>query len=125
MKEEDNIFKKIGRENAFRVPDGYFDRLASEVMDKLPAEKGNTIRPNKPVVRARLKPWLYAAAMLVGVVLIIGVLIPMQKDANIGVAKAVANDTEVVSDQLIDVAIKGTMLDDYSLYVYLSDVNTE
>ena len=27
MKEEDNILKKVGKENAFRVPDGYFENL--------------------------------------------------------------------------------------------------
>ena len=30
MKEEDNILKKVGKENVFRVPDGYFENLTSE-----------------------------------------------------------------------------------------------
>ena len=29
MKEEDNILKKVGKENVFRVPDGYFENLTS------------------------------------------------------------------------------------------------
>ena len=38
-----------------------------------------------------------------------------------------ANDagTEVVSDEYIDVALDRSMLDDYSLYVYLSDATAE
>ena len=32
MKEEDNILKKVGKENVFRVPDGYFENLTSEAV---------------------------------------------------------------------------------------------
>ena len=39
MKEEDNILKKVGKENAFRVPDGYFENLTSEVMNRLPEKE--------------------------------------------------------------------------------------
>lgn len=39
MKEEDNILKKVGKENVFRVPDGYFENLTSEVMSRLPERK--------------------------------------------------------------------------------------
>ena len=34
-------------------------------------------------------------------------------------------DTEVISDEMIDVALDRAMLDDYSLYVYLSDASVE
>ncbi|GAA6460504.1 hypothetical protein K210099B7_21900 [Bacteroides xylanisolvens] len=34
-------------------------------------------------------------------------------------------DTEVVSDEMLDVALDRAMLDDYSLYVYLSDASVE
>ena len=36
MKEEDEILKKVGTGNVFKVPDGYFDIITSEVMNKLP-----------------------------------------------------------------------------------------
>ena len=39
MKEEDNILKKVGRENSFKVPEGYFENLTSEVMGKLPEKE--------------------------------------------------------------------------------------
>ena len=35
MKEEDTLLKKIGKEHSFKVPDGYFENLTSEVMNKL------------------------------------------------------------------------------------------
>ncbi len=42
MKEEDTLLKKLGKENSFKVPEGYFENLTSEVMNKLPEkEKSN------------------------------------------------------------------------------------
>jgi hypothetical protein len=38
---------------------------------------------------------------------------------------AMEADTEQVSDEMIDVALDRAMLDDYSLYVYLSDASVE
>ena len=39
MKEEDILLKKLGKENSFKVPDGYFENLTSEVMNKLPEKE--------------------------------------------------------------------------------------
>lgn len=39
MKEEDNILKKVGTENAFRVPEGYFENFTSELMNRLPEKE--------------------------------------------------------------------------------------
>ncbi len=39
MKEEDTLLKKIGKEHSFKVPDGYFENLTSEVMNKLPEKR--------------------------------------------------------------------------------------
>lgn len=39
MKEEDNILKKVGTENAFRVPEGYFENFTSELMNRLPERR--------------------------------------------------------------------------------------
>ena len=73
MKEEDKILKKIGTENPFRVPDGYFENLTSEVMNRLPEKEKLT-------------------------------------DFSLGYQKVI---------------IENSMLDDYSLYVYLADSDAE
>ena len=66
MKEEDILLKKLGKENSFKVPDGYFENLTSEVMNKLP-EKEKVVFKEEPVSTwTRLKPLLYMAAMFVG-----------------------------------------------------------
>ena len=125
MKEEDILLKKLGKENYFKVPDGYFENLTSEVMNKLP-EKEKVVFKEEPVSTwTRLKPLLYMAAMFVGAALIIWVASSDRKSvADIDVA-ATEIETEVISDEMIDMALDRAMLDDYSLYVYLSDASVE
>ena len=48
MKEEDTLLKKIGKEHSFKVPDGYFENLTSEVMNNLP-EKEIVVIKEEPV----------------------------------------------------------------------------
>ena len=125
MKEEDILLKKIGKEPSFKVPEGYFENLTSEVMNKLPEKEKVDFKEARTVTAwTRLKPLVYMAAMFIGAALIIKVASSDNKPLNEGVAVA-PTESEVVSDQLIDFAVDGTMMDDYSLYVYLSDVETE
>ena len=57
MNDEQYLRNRMGDRNPFRVPDGYFDSLAAEVMQKLP-ERQHVSR------FTRLRPWLYAAVFL-------------------------------------------------------------
>ena len=125
MREEDILLKKLGKEDSFKVPGGYFENLTSEVMNKLP-EKEKVVFKEEPVSTwTRLKPLLYMAAMFVGAALIIRVASSDRKSvADIDVA-ATEIETEVISDEMIDMALDRAMLDDYSLYVYLSDASVE
>ena len=52
MKEEDILLKKLGKEDSFKVPDGYFENLTSEVMNKLP-EKEKVVFKEEPVSTSR------------------------------------------------------------------------
>ena len=125
MKEEDILLKKLGKENSFKVPDGYFENLTSEVMNKLPEKEKVVFKEESVSTWTRLKPLLYMAAMFVGAALIIRVASSDRKSvADIDVA-ATEIETEVVSDEMIDMALDRAMLDDYSLYVYLSDASVE
>ena len=73
MKEEDILLKKLGKENSFKVPDGYFENLTSEVMNKLPEKEKVVFKEESVSTWTRLKPLLYLAAMFVGAALIIRV----------------------------------------------------
>ena len=65
MNEEQYLINKAGKENPFRVPEGYFDSLASQVMSRVDAE-GNKPQ-DMPMIEKKtktvwLRPVLYAAA---------------------------------------------------------------
>ena len=65
------------------------------------------------------------AAMFVGAALIIRVASTDHKPVTVDEVAVTEVDTEVISDEMIDVALDRAMLDDYSLYVYLSDAGVE
>lgn len=67
MNEEDKIRSKVGKGNPFRVPEGYFDSFASQLMDKLPERKASMAETPRPRFKA-MRPVLYAAACLLAAV---------------------------------------------------------
>ncbi len=125
MKEEDNILKKVGKENVFRVPDGYFENLTSEVMSRLPEKETPAFIKKEPTKWERVKPWLYMTAMFAGAALIIRVASADRAPATDQIAMDDTETTEVVSDEYISSVLDNSMLDDYSLYVYLTDASVE
>lgn len=125
MKEEDTLLKKLGMENSFKVPGGYFENLTSEVMNKLPEKEKVVFKEESVSTWTRLKPLFYMAAMFVGAALIIRVASTDHKPVTADDVAVTEVDTEVISDEMIDVALDRAMLDDYSLYVYLSDASVE
>lgn len=122
MKEEDNILRKAGTQNSFKVPEGYFENLTSEVMNALPEREKTTLEEKHITVWDKVKPWAYMAAMFIGAALIIRIASTNHEPASSEIVATEAVDTE---DQYINAALDGSMMDDYSLYVYLSDAGEE
>ena len=125
MKEEDTLLKKIGKDNSFKVPDGYFANLTSEVMNRLPAEETNTIAESPVSMWTKVKPLLYLAAMFVGAALIIRSFSVDNKPVPSADMAMGEEETEILSEEIIDYTLDRAMLDDYSLYVYLRDSDNE
>ena len=121
MKEEDKLQKMIGTENPFRVPEGYFENLTSEVMNKLPEKEKVTIVHNESTTWQKVRPWLYMTAMFIGAALIIRVASTDHKPA----VDRVAVEESETEMEYINMAVDNSMLDDYSLYVYLADSSAE
>lgn len=124
MKEVDKLLKKIGTENPFRVPEGYFEGFTSDLMSRLP-EKEKTDVHREPTTWEKVRPWLYMAAMFIGAALIIRVASPGETVSNGQQQQQIAADESDIEMEYIRTAIENTMMDDYSLYVYLSDENAE
>lgn len=121
MKEEDKLQKIERTENPFRVPEGYFENFTSEVMNRLPEKEKLAATHKEPTKWERVRPWLYMAAMFIGAAMIIRVA---STDHTTSVDRVVAEETETEMEY-INMAVDNSMLDDYSLYVYLADSNAE
>lgn len=123
MNREPEYLKKVASRTPFRVPDGYFDGLTRQVMDALPPrpETVNDALPEPEATRwQKVRPLLYLAAMMIGAALIIRIAarpaVPGSNDDT-----ALPLDEADAEMQYIATAIDNSMMDDYSLYVYLNE----
>lgn len=122
MKEEDNILRKVGVENPFQVPDGYFEHLTSEIMSRLPEKSSLGMAPKRITLWDKVKPWAYMAAMFAGA----AVIIRVASTGSVQNPETVAEeDTEMEEVEFINDMLDNSMMDDYSLYVYLADIDAE
>lgn len=111
MKNEEMYIKsRMSTRNPFQVPDGYFDRLADEVMQQLPEQ------PRQGLVE-RLRPWLYAAACLLVAVLTATVYFfrPDAPGQNV-----VATNVSSTNDTYYDEAADYVMADNIDIYACLA-----
>ena len=103
MNEEKNLIKRYGKKQAFKVPEGYFENFAEDLMRK---------------------PWVYMAAMFVGLMFTVRMFTNGGKDIH---EKAHSDDTQVnyteLPDEYIDPIVNQTMMGDYELYKYLTEAN--
>ena len=90
MKEDTELKNRIGKENPFKVPEGYFDSIVPEIMKQLPEAE-------------------------------------VQENAEItnGETASVTDSVQGIPDEYIDPILDQTMMDDYTLYMYLTDADLE
>ncbi len=65
MKKEDYNLKNISKENPFRVPEGYMERLTARIMKQIPKEIPQT-EPQTVSLMEKVRPFIYLAAMFAG-----------------------------------------------------------
>jgi hypothetical protein len=71
MSENKYNLDEMKKENPFKVPEGYFENLSSQIMANLPEqEKAKTIS-----LWGRMKTWSYAAAVLVAGIFLVNFFI--------------------------------------------------
>ena len=120
MGKEDNILRKAGTSNPFRVPDHYFENFTQELMNKLP-EKEPMPLMSEPTLWERVKPWLYMTAMFCGIMLSVKVFVgEPQKNEFPAISQT---EVERLPDEDWEIMIDRIMMDDYTLYQYLTDAN--
>ena len=120
MGKEDNILKKVGTQNPFSVPDHYFEEFTRELMDKLPEKEPLPVM-NEPTLWQRVKPWIYMAAMFCGIMLSVRVFVGEPQKGEFPITQA---EVEDITDEECEIMIGKTFIDDYEMYEYLTDANT-
>ena len=130
MKEEQEIIRKCGKGNPFIVPEGYFEDFARNIMTQLPTENYTAEDDAAPVVTMwqRVKPLLYMAAMFIGMIMCVRVVLgdnmtnnTINSD-NLAALEFSWADFEQMSDEELASMVEYTMMDNYSLYQYLSEI---
>ena len=120
MGKENNILQKVGKGNPFRVPDQYFEDFTRKLMEQLP-EKEPMPYMSEPTLWQKVKPWIYMAAMFCGIMLSVRVFVGApQKDPLPGIH---ANEMEDIDEEDWEIIIDNVMMDDYTMYQYLTDAN--
>ena len=121
-KEETDLLKRCGTENPFTVPEGYFERFTEQLMEKLPEREAQPAP--KLTLWTRVKPWVYMAAMFCGLMLSVRMFVG-EKQSQSPAATSETTDFTEVPDEYTDPIVNQTMMDDYTLYQYLTDADTE
>lgn len=121
MKEEDELLRKCGTKNPFTVPESYFENFTRELMDKLPEKEVVNAQPTITTWQ-RMKPWVYMAAMFCGLMLSVRVFVgkPSQETPILTAA-----ETEQLTDEYVETIMDHSMMDDYTLYQYLTDADSD
>ena len=93
MKSHFNKLEEIDRNrNPFTVPDNYFARFNEEMMNHLPEKK--IVPPRTVSLWEKAKPWVYMAAMFVGLYLTIQYLTRQPDNGNVASRQQVVQSQE-------------------------------
>ncbi len=119
--EEKYLISRMGKENHFRVPDGYFDNFAERFMSQLPEQSipAPQLKTSAPTLFRRLRPILYAAAFLLLAVLSVTFYLqhtPADEQSQL----ATSQETVLPSDSYFDEATDYAMIDNYDIYMCLA-----
>ena len=122
---EDKKLKQIyGKNNPFTVPEGYFDKIADDIMKQIPDAPIEQL----PQISlwGKIRPWVYMAAMFVGMTFTIRIFMSKfnaEKTQESNKAIPTCNVSEI-PDEYVDPIVNQAMMADYQLYEYLSDATT-
>ena len=122
MKEEDELLRTVGTKNPFKVPEKYFENFTKDLMEKLPEKE--TAAAIKVTMWDRVKPWFYMAAMFAGLMLTFKMFQDISDRAQNKTENTFANiEASDISDQYFETITNDAMMDDYTLYQYLTDAD--
>lgn len=119
MKEDSELRKKYGKKIPFTTPEGYFEQFTEKLMEQLP-QKEETETPEIGMWE-RIKPWVYMVAMFCGLMFSIRIIMGDKQTLHYDESTESISD---LPDEYIEPIMEQTMMDDYTLYQYLTDADT-
>lgn len=121
MKEADELKRKCGTGNPFSVPEGYFEDFTKQLMDRLPEQTISAPTETRITTWQRIKPWLYMAAMFCGLMFGFNYITRNADSAANANLSDSGNAKTLYSDEYIEAIIDNSMMDDYTIYCYLTE----
>ena len=117
------IKERFGQVNPFRVPDGYFDHLADQVMASLPEQPVQQAASEKPKAkRIGIRSlYYYAAAAVCALVVSIAVWQSFPQTSEQAAVPAQMASADQPGDAAFDEAADYVMLDNSDIYACLTD----
>lgn len=112
--EELFLNEQMPKHNPFRVPEGYFDDFASQVMASLPERAA--VKPRAKIVA--LRAWMYAAACLLVAVFTVTLFFSRSTTADEPQSQP---EVAAVTDTYIDEVADYVMMDNAEIYACLAD----
>ena len=103
----------------FRVPEGYMAGLTNQIMDRLP-ELPKEEEPQSVSLMDRIRPWLYLAAVFIGMGLFFRVIVDADKSVNQASVDSLLVQSEV-SEAAVEVIDADISADDADYLEYIED----
>lgn len=125
MKEDTELKNRLGNENPFKVPEGYFENIVPEIMKQLP--EAEVQESGEISMWEKVKPWVYMVAMFCGLMFGLRVMMmdkPLSRDT-VSSNVSMTDSVQGIPDEYIDPILDQAMMDDYTLYMYLTDADIE
>lgn len=120
MQKEDKLIKNLyGTENHFQVPNGYFDNLASSVMQHIPDGETKVVKMAVPSWRRHIVAISTAAASVVALMVF---TFTSHQSAKLQPADLTANVEATSEYSSVDDVVDYAMLDTDDMYAYMSGV---
>ncbi len=122
----DDIISKD--KNPFTVPEGYFEQLTGNIMNRIPEREPAVPQTIHITTWQRIKPWFYMAAMFCIIMITARyMLIPSSNEqmASKNPTKPSSATEYSYTDEYIEETIMNMQADDYTVYCYLTDNDSE
>lgn len=118
--DEEKLKALLGKDNPFRVPEGYFQSFPEQLMSALPEREVSAVKLPQSSRWAKARPWVAAAAVLCGIVVLFASVRPHEDSTEQNVLAESSWVEEYTEDEMADY-MATSLFDEYTLYSYLTD----